>query len=135
MASTVFSPTVSPIAAPASAVNAKLNAVVVTLVATTPISRHIVMYAIAAKNMMTPDNTDRNKTQGGVSRTFGADVDVARNAAHAKPTAADRMALVPSTVNGMRVDMTCDVDTAAEYRAGFNAQTNILQHGNRSKYY
>jgi hypothetical protein len=128
MANTVFSPTVSPMAAPAIAVNAKLNAVVVTLVATTPMSRHMDMYAIAAKNMMKPDSTDRKTTHGGVSHTLGAEGDVARNAAHARPTAADRIALVPSTVNGMRVEMTCDVDTAAEYNAGFNAQTNIVAY-------
>lgn len=112
-------------AAPAIAVNAKLKAVVVTLVATTPMSRHIEMYAIAAKNMMTPDSIDRNTTHGGVSRRLGAEDDVARNAAHARPTAAERMALVPSTVNGMRVEMTCDVDTAAEYIAGLSAQRNM----------
>lgn len=114
IAATVLNVTASPIAKPASAVKKNENAVVATLVATTPISLHIEMYAMEAKNMMTPDAIDNERTHPGVFVRTGATGDIARYAMHAIPTAALRMTFVPATVNGILVEMTCDVATAAE---------------------
>ena len=114
MAATVLNVTASPIVKPASAVKKNENAVVATLVATTPMSLHIEMYAMEAKNMMTPDAIDSDNTHPGVADRTGATGDIARYATHAMPTAAPLITFVPATVNGILVEMTCDVATAAE---------------------
>lgn len=126
IAAYVFSGTVSLIKLPAIVVNKKLNAVVVTPVAITPNLRHIVTYTTAAKNMMTPERTDRLVTHAGSLVTSGADFDTAKYVKQATPTAADRMTLVSRTVTGILVDMTCDRATEAEYAAGTSRLPHIL---------